>query len=93
MVGDVRAGVREGAVVVPEAAVVRRPAGLVVYRVADGVVEEVPVTTGIRSGGEVEILAGIRAGDRLALDGAGYLTGGAAVEVRETVSGEGGAGG
>ncbi len=74
---------REQAVLVPEAALVRRPGGLVVYRLEGGKAHQSAVSVGIREGGRVEVLTGVDAGDALALDGAGYLTDGAAVDVKE----------
>ncbi len=70
------------AIVVPETVLVRRPAGLVVYRLADGRAEAVKVSTGIRQDGRVEILSGVQDGDHLAVDGAPYLSDGVAVEVQ-----------
>jgi RND family efflux transporter MFP subunit len=81
--GAVRVALREGAVVAPEACIVRRPSGLVVYRVDGDTAEEVPVTTGIRQDGTVEILTGVQPGDRLAQDGAAYLTGGSAIRIQQ----------
>lgn len=85
LTAEVVLAVRKGVPVLPEAALVRRPAGLVVYRLReDGrTVEQVAVRTGIREGDRVEILEGPRAGDVVALDGAPYLTDGAEVMVRE----------
>lgn len=48
---------------VPVTAVGASPDGATVMRVADGVVERVAVTTGIRDGAMVEIVAGLSAGD------------------------------
>jgi len=70
------------AVVVPEAVLVQRPAGLVVYRLEGDKAREVAVTTGIRQDDRVEILSGVGKGDLLALDGASYLSDGAAVEIK-----------
>jgi RND family efflux transporter MFP subunit len=72
---------RESAVLVPQVAVVRRPAGDVVYVVRDGRAEERPVQRGLRSGRMVEILEGIAPGDEVIVDGAGFLSQGAAVDV------------
>lgn len=72
---------REGAVLVPQVAVVRRPAGDVVYVVRDGRAEERPVRRGLRSGRMVEIVEGISPGDEVIVDGAGFLSQGAAVDV------------
>jgi len=63
---------------------IRRPAGLVVYRLENDRVKEVPVTTGIRQGDRVEILSGVTAGDTLAMDGAAYLTDGVTVRIQQT---------
>lgn len=79
---------QDAALLVPEAALVQRPAGTVVYRLAGGKAEEVRVKTGIRQDGQVEltqVLAGhLAEGDELALDGASYLTQGAHVEIKAT---------
>jgi membrane fusion protein (multidrug efflux system) len=70
------------AVVVPAGVLVRRPAGLVVYRLQGESAEEVVVMTGIREGGRVEIVEGIEAGDRLVQEGAHYLGNGVAVSLQ-----------
>ena len=70
---------REGALMVPEQAVVLRPAGKVVYALREGVAEQRIVETGLKQDGQYEILKGVRAGDTVAVDGAGFLTNGAAV--------------
>lgn len=51
------------AVAVPVTAVGASPAGATVMKVADGLVSRVPVKTGIRDGGWVEVIEGIAAGD------------------------------
>ncbi len=75
--------VRDQALTVPEQSVVLRPAGKVVYVLAeqDGklIVQQRPVETGIRQDGYYEILKGLLAGDRVAVDGAGFLTDNTAV--------------
>jgi RND family efflux transporter MFP subunit len=71
--------VRQGALMVPEQSVVLRPAGKVAYVVREGVVEQRVVETGVRQGGLYEILKGLNPGDVVAVDGAGFLTQGAAV--------------
>ncbi len=68
---------------VPEAVLIRRPTGLMVYRLVDGKAQEVPVTTGIKQGNKVEIISGIAVGDQLALDGAAYLSDGVAIEIQD----------
>ncbi len=74
---------RPDSLVVPELAVVRRPAGEVVYEIRDDTAVARPVSLGIRRDGWVEIVAGVEAGTVVALDGAGFLTDGAPVRVRE----------
>ncbi len=75
--------VRDQALTVPEQSVVLRPAGKVVYVLAeqDGklIVQQRPVETGIRQDGYYEIVKGLQAGERVAVDGAGFLTNNAAV--------------
>ena len=85
--GSVNAAVvvarREDAVLVPEQSVVLRPAGKVVYAVADGKAVQHVVEVGAKRAGMVEILKGLPAGATVALDGAGFLTHNAAVAVKE----------
>ena len=75
--------VRENALTVPEQSVVLRPAGKVAYVVLeqDGklVAQQREVETGVRQDGYYEILKGLKPGDRVAVDGAGFLTQNAAV--------------
>ncbi len=54
---------RAEAVLVPEEALMARGDQQLVYKVVEGKVEIAPVTTGIRRKGEVEIVAGAKAGD------------------------------
>lgn len=79
--GAVVVDVRRNAVVVPEVSVVLRPAGKVVYQLeGDKTVQRV-VTTGVKAGGVVEILTGLTPGDKIVVDGAGFLTDQAPVKV------------
>jgi RND family efflux transporter MFP subunit len=75
--------VREKALTVPEQSVVLRPAGKVAYVVVeqDGklIAQQRLVETGIRQDGYYEILKGLNPGDRVAVDGAGFLTNNAPV--------------
>lgn len=80
--GEVVVEIHAGAVTVPEISVVLRPAGTVVYVVADGKAQQRIVKTGSKNNGVVEILEGIAAGETVALDGAGFLTDKAAVTVK-----------
>lgn len=62
------------ALVLPEIALVQVGRDTFVYRVkADGSVEQPKVEVGARSAGRVEVTAGIKAGDRIVIDGTGKL--------------------
>ena len=68
------------AVVVPEIAVVQVAQTSSVYRVKhDSTVEQVEVELGSRSAGQVEITKGLRAGERIVVDGTGKLRPGAKI--------------
>jgi len=75
--------VQADAVMVPEQAVVLRPAGRVVYAIEDGRARQRIVDIGGKRAGLVEIRRGLKAGETVAVDGAGFLSEGAAVTVRE----------
>ena len=78
---------RTEALTVPEQSIVLRPAGKVVYVIADvdgqKKAQQKPVRVGAKRGGRIEILEGLAGGETIALDGAGFLTNGAAVAVKE----------
>ena len=74
-------GRRANAIVVPEQAVVLRPAGKVVYVVEDGKATQRIVQTGYRQGGMIEVTTGLAGGETIAVDGAGFLTNNAIVTV------------
>lgn len=78
---DVLLEQRHDVPVIPEATLVQRPGGIVVYRLRDDQVEGVPVKTGVQQDGLVEVVSGLSAGDRLVLDGAAFLTDGVKVSV------------
>ncbi len=68
------------ALVVPEIAVMQVGRSSHVFRVLEeGAVEQVTVQLGLRRGGEVEVVTGLAAGDRIVVDGAGKLRPGARV--------------
>ena len=69
----------ESALMVPEHSVILRPAGKVVYALEGGVARQRVVETGMRQDGLQEITKGLAAGETVAVDGAGFLTDGAAV--------------
>ncbi len=81
--GAVILGEHAEAVVVPEASVVLRPAGEVVYVIKDKAAQQRMVRTGLRQQGVVEITEGLAAGETVAVDGASYLTDKAAVNVQQ----------
>lgn len=81
--GEVVLGVRKNALVVPEQAVVLRPAGSVVYVAEGETVKERTVQQGIQRGGEIEIVSGLNAGETVVVDGATQLTDGAKIKVRD----------
>ena len=64
---------------VPARSVVRRPAGKVVYQVKDGKAIQQKVVTGQRQGDLIEILSGLNGDEKIVVDGAGFLSDGAAV--------------
>lgn len=81
--GEVTIGIHRGALVVPEQAVVLRPAGSVVYVPEADSVQERVVQTGLARDGEIEIVQGLKAGETVAVDGAGMLSQGAKVKRRQ----------
>jgi RND family efflux transporter MFP subunit len=84
---SVQISAKDAALVVPEQSVVLRPAGKVVYAVVDEdgkkVARQRIVQAGAKKGGVIEILSGLKEGETVAQDGAGFLTNGAAVTVKE----------
>jgi multidrug efflux pump subunit AcrA (membrane-fusion protein) len=72
--GEVTLGVRRQAMVVPEQAVVLRPAGSVVYIVNSEAVTERVVRTGIARDGLIEVMEGVKPGETVVVDGAALLT-------------------
>jgi RND family efflux transporter MFP subunit len=73
---------RDNALLVPEIAVVRRPAGEVVYVINGDTAEQRQVTTGVRRDGMVEVRSGLQGNETVAVDGAGFLTDKARVQPR-----------
>jgi len=71
------------ALMVPEQSVVLRPAGKMVYIVANGRVAQRPVETGLKQDGLQEIVKGLSPGEVIATDGAGFLSDGAAVTLAQ----------
>jgi multidrug efflux pump subunit AcrA (membrane-fusion protein) len=80
--GEVMLEIHRNMPVVPEQAIVLRPAGAVVYSISDNVAYAHTVKTGIQREGIVEILEGVEPGWTVAVDGASLLSDGAKVSVR-----------
>lgn len=81
------------ALVVPEIAVIQVARGAHVFRVSDdGSVEQVDVVLGARRAGEVEVVSGLGAGDRIVVDGAVKLRPGMRVAEAPPVADAAGAG-
>ncbi len=74
-------GTRDGAIVVPDQAIVPRGESVFVYRVVDGKASLTPVTTGARAPGEVEIVKGLSPKDVVVVDGQIKLQDGAPVTI------------
>ncbi len=70
------------AIALPPRSVVRRPAGNVVFVVKEGEAHERVVSLGQRTREWIEIVDGIEPGDRVIVDGAGFMSDGAAVNAR-----------
>lgn len=80
--GAVLLGRRPNAVVVPEASVILRPAGEVVYVIQGDIAMQRAIKVGVRQDGLVEVTNGLKAGEMIAVDGAAYLTDKARVKVQ-----------
>lgn len=81
--GQVILAERTDAVTVPEISLVRRPAGDVVYVIEAGTAVQREVRTGVRQGGRIEILEGLQGGETVAVEGAGFLSDQASVNIAE----------
>ena len=89
---QVVSAIKDNVVTVPEQSVVLRPAGKVVYLVAEGKAQQKIVETGSRKDGKIEIVSGLSGGETIALDGAGFLTNNANVSLPGARAGKGGGG-
>ena len=72
----------EPMIVVPSAALVERDGGTYVLRIVDDRVELTAVERGVPVGEDVEIVSGLRGGDRVVASGAADLSDGSRVRVR-----------
>ena len=79
--GTVVLGERPATIMVPEQSLVLRPAGEVVYVLSGNIANQVIVKTGIRQNGLIEIQSGLTNNDIVVVDGAGFLTDKAVVEI------------
>lgn len=79
--GTVVLSQRPSTTMIPEQSLVLRPAGEVVYVVRDGIAYEAVVESGIRQNGLIEIRSGLTINDIIVVDGAGFLTNNAPVEI------------
>lgn len=73
-------GERPAALWIPEAAILPRTDSSLVYRVVDGRATATPVTLGLRRPGEVEVMAGVAAGDLVVTAGHQKIGDGAPVQ-------------
>jgi multidrug efflux pump subunit AcrA (membrane-fusion protein) len=81
--GEVTLGVQQKALVVPEQAVVLRPAGSVVYIVDTETVRERAVRTGVARDGLIQIVEGVKPGETVVVDGAALLSDNTRIKVRD----------
>jgi RND family efflux transporter MFP subunit len=84
--GKVLVETRNGAVMVPNISIVRRPAGEIVYVVNGGKAEARLVKTGHQEGGLVEIESGLDGDETIATDGSAFLTDGVSIKIAESVN-------
>lgn len=74
---------REKSLSVAPESIVRRPAGVVVYTVRDNVAHQRKVELGVQLSNWVEVLQGLEPGETVVRSGAGFITDGAAIDVRQ----------
>lgn len=80
---DIEAGQIANAVTIPEEALVARGDKVFVYEIKDGKAELVPVVTGVRESGKVQIVSGIAGGAVIVTDGQIKLRPGADAKIVE----------
>ena len=81
--GKVLVETRRQAVMVPNSTIIRRPAGELVYVINGNRAEARLVKPGYQEDGMIEIVSGLASGEKIAADGASFLTDGAMVKVAE----------
>ena len=82
--GSVVIGEQASSIMLPEQSLVLRPAGEVVYVVRDGIAHQTLIKTGLHQDGQVEITSGLEPDDTVVVDGAGFLTDKAAVNITQS---------
>lgn len=80
---QLQTGLHHAAVMVPEEAVIPTEVGFVTYVVEDGVARQRRVEIGLRDKGEVEILKGLRPGERLVVRGGHVIADGMPVQTTD----------
>jgi RND family efflux transporter MFP subunit len=81
--GTIILGEQAAALMIPEQSLVLRPAGEVVYVVRDNVAYQAVVRTGARQNGLIELIEGLQPNELIVVDGAGFLTDKAPVEIHK----------
>jgi len=84
--GKVLVETRKKTVMVPNIAIVRRPAGELVYVITGDRAEARLIKTGHHEGALVEITSGLEGHETVATDGAAFLTDGVRVTTAEPVN-------
>jgi membrane fusion protein (multidrug efflux system) len=80
---DLGVAVREGVPMLPEDAILQRSDGAVVFVLADdSTVDRRNIRTGVHLDGRVEVISGVRAGERVVVRGHSRLLDGSVVDVR-----------
>lgn len=81
--GEIILEKRENAVVVPETALVLRPAGKVVYVIEKDIAHQRVVESGEYVDGVIEITSGLEHGETVAVGGSGFLSDGVPVSITD----------
>ncbi len=85
---DLEIAEREGAMLIPESAVVFDREGTYVWRLRDEVAERVPIEIGLRKNGRVEVKLGLAAGDTIVSAGTHKVVEGRKLRAAELVKGD-----
>jgi membrane fusion protein (multidrug efflux system) len=90
---DLEIAAREGAMLIPESAVVFDREGTYVWRLRDGLAERVPVEIGLRKNGRVEVTLGLAPGDTVVSAGTHKVIAGRKLHAAELVKSDDASGG